>query len=228
MKKIGLSLLFLLMIMTCRAQEEQVLGKNGMLTTNPFSNIFSFNPRLNLGYIRPLSDRILIGLNVGYGNFNLNPYNHDNNFYLQKNYQLIELRPEIYFNLKENNKLKHLISLELFFIHHTDVFTDNYFKDNETNTYYSFDRANYIRNKLGFNINYHLVFNMGSHFAIMTDIGIGTKFRNVKFKNVINIREREEYRESDVGFIGTDYFLTRKGLYIRPNFNFAVKLAYKI
>lgn len=230
MKRILFLALFLISGML-HAQNSLQHNERHLVTLSLLSPVASYAPRYNAGYMYRFTNRWWAGIEAGYGN---DPtaismtQGSDNNFFFD-DYKLWEIRPEFFYSLRNNGKLKHLVSAEFFYIHHTDNL-----KNSEYNTggdfEYTYDSANYKRIKTGMNINYSLLFYFTDRFGLLTKTGFGFKHREVRFSNVQN----PQYRytggddESGGGFFGISNYLENAGTKTNVNFNFDLKLYYKL
>lgn len=93
------------------------LNNVGSMHGTPFTSIttnFVHYPRLTFGYKRRLKEEFDIGIDIGYGNSKLSLYK------MNKDYQLIEFRPEIDYLFGSNKG--NYVGFELFYIYNQDVF----------------------------------------------------------------------------------------------------------
>lgn len=222
------SLLLFLFAVNFYGQEKNKDDFNSIITLGAFSPIAYRAPRWNLGFIRKIDKRYWIGLDLGYGNDNISINYAEEGGWINNDYNLYEIRPEIYYNLRPSSKLRHLLSVELFYINHTDKFKNSWFYDLNDNTYYTYDYADYERIKMGVNLNYNLVFNITKNFGLMQKVGFGFRYRNVRYSNIINKTE-DPYFEEPEGFIFPkgDEYLHDNGILTGFNFNLDLKIIYK-
>lgn len=127
--KIFISLILILTTLISNAKKSDnnrnsIIKQESDLTFDLFSSLNTFSPRWRIGYIKDINTKWKIGLNLGYGNRNISYTYFANKF--EKDFKLWELRPEIYRVFKRNEKTTRYISLELFYINHTDVIHDKY------------------------------------------------------------------------------------------------------
>jgi len=140
--------------------------------------------RLNIGYITPISEKWSVGGSAGIG-FDAISYAGDN-----EDYFLWEVSPEILYNFGEGKRFRHYLSLELFYINHTETLEDDDFSPvntlNGTVERIAFESARYERQKYGF------VFNFGEHIdftnriAFRTSLGAGLRIKDNSFSNLVN------------------------------------------
>jgi hypothetical protein len=226
--KFKLLIIFILVANTFSAQEKTEKPINSIITISLISPTLSYVPRLNLGYIKKINERYWAGVELGYGTNNLLSIYHENYTSIGSDYKVFEIRPEVYYDLRPNSKLKHLISAELFYINHTDYFNRGWFDDVAKNIYYRHDGADYKREKYGFNLNYNLILNISKNIALMQKLGVGFRQRVVKFSNVINQRPDLNYEESDVTLLpNTNGYANDVGTANAFNFNFDLKIICK-
>lgn len=210
------------------AQEKIEREYNSIITFSTFSPIVNYAPRWNLGYIRKIEKRYWLGVEIGYGNQNLSVNFAEEGGWIKKDYKIFEIKPEIYYDLRPKSNLKHLLSLELQYLNHLDNFKNSWYYNLENKTYYRYDLADYQRVKYGVNINYSLIYNITKKLAIMQKTGIGFRQRNVKYSNIINKIEDENFEESDVILVPvSNGFLRDNGINNSFNFNLDLKIIYK-
>ena len=220
-------LLLLLCVVPLFATAQDTIKKSkSVISVSILSSTLSQAPRWGVGYTHKVSPRIWAGIEVGYGNKNMvfNGSPGDGN--TEKDYQLFEIRPSVYYDLRPSGKLKHLASAELYYIHHTDTYYTDWYHDNDVPMWYRYEQADYKRQKYGLNINYNLVYNLGKHFSLMQTMGIGIKIRDVAYTNVTGKQEDPNHEESDVFFSTTNYKV-ETGTAIGFNFNMDLKVLYR-
>jgi len=217
MKNCLLLLLLLMVLNSVRAQDSLQAQPKSIVTLS-LSPLISLAPRFKAGYIHRLPGRWWAGMVVGY---NAGLYNTS---YGTPNYRLFEVRPEIYFDLRPERKLKHLASIELFYINHTDHFTTDKYYDKVDNVYYRYDFADYKRVKTGFNINYSLLYYITPRLVLWQKAGLGLRNRNVAYSNVTNRSQSDQWELFE--FSDSD-FIEKEGSYWNVNFNLELNVAYK-
>lgn len=222
-------LIFILLVTTANlfCQEKSAKELKSILTFSTFSPTMSYAPRWNIGYMRKFNDRYWYEINFGYGNDNLSINFAEEGGWITKSYNLYEFRPELYYNLKPDSRLKQLVSLELFYINHTDQFQNNWFYDLNEHTYYTYDSADYKRIKFGVNFNYNLIFTISKKVALMQKTGFGFRNRNVIYSNVVNKTEDPNFEDDSGGIVSTNTFLKNNGVDYGFNFNLDLKIIYK-
>ncbi|NDI98625.1 hypothetical protein GWA97_06020 [Flavobacterium sp. LaA7.5] len=200
-----------------------------VITLSLLSPTITYAPRYNFGYMHRFTNRWWVGIEAGYGDdasaISMTQ-GSDNNFFFD-DYKLFEIRPEIFYSLNKNPKLKHLVSAEYFYIRHTDYFTTERYREIDTNSEYRFDAADYKRIKTGVNINYTLLFYFTEKFGLLSKTGFGVKRRNVTFSNVKN-PVYVDTASDDEDWFGTVNHLEDAGIKTNSNFNFDLKLFYKL
>ena len=179
-----------------RAQENKL---QNIVSVSTFSPTFSYAPRWNVGYFFKINNRFYGGIECGYGNYNITIGlgKNDDDTWLTPKYKIVEFKPELLYILNPNNNTKMFVSNEFFFLIQKDQFSNEHYNDSKTQTYYSFDSANYKRLKFGTNINFGLIINITRNIGIMPKMGIGIKFRNVEYSNILNGKEDPDYDEDD-------------------------------
>ena len=222
--KIFISLILILTTLISNAKKSDnnrnsIIKQESDLTFDLFSSLNTFSPRWRIGYIKDINTKWKIGLNLGYGNRNISYTYFANKF--EKDFKLWELRPEIYRVFKRNEKTTRYISLELFYINHTDVIHDKYYYP-KAGGEISFNQADYQRHKYGFNINVGQFIKIRNSFKINIFTGLGLKMRDVSFTNIVNPHPSEtsvdmfdlyQYREKEGFAFGLNYSIGLKLLF---------------
>jgi hypothetical protein len=226
-KKLSFSLLFLTTIIF--GQEGNTKSQNSIVTVSLLSPTYSYVPRWNIGYIRKIDQRLWAGIEIGYGNFKSSiGIAAGSDEFIYNKYKLFEIRPEIFYDLRPKSKLKYLLSAEIFFISHTDVLKNNWYYNTTSYLHYTFESAEYKRKKYGVNINYTMILNISKRIALSPKIGFGFKYRNVKFSNLLNAAQTTyDYEQDNWTPSGNDY-IKDSGTANNVNFNFDIKLAYRL
>jgi len=227
--KLNLKLVILAFFITnLNFSQEKTKDFKSIATFSIFSPTISYAPRWSLGYIRKIEKRYWLGVEIGYGNQNLSVNFAEEGGWIKKDYKIFEIKPEIYYDLRPKSNLKHLLSLELQYLNHLDSFKSSWYYNLDNKTYYRYDLADYQRVKYGVNINYSLIYNLTKKLAMMQKTGIGFRQRNVKYSNIINKIEDENFEESDVILVPvSNGFLRDNGINNSFNFNLDLKIIYK-
>ncbi len=224
---ITILLILILSMVKVNAQTDEIknLGNNNSyFTINLLSSINTFSPRWRIGYIRNINKKWKAGLDIGYGNRNLSFSDFGDK--IGKDYQIWELRPELYYIINPARKTKKYFSVELFYINHKDVFyEDHYFPiDKESMSY---DKSDFNRQKYGLNLKYGFIIYSKKRLGINLYTGLGMRVRKNTFSNVINPNFIDLGAEGQDMF-GFDNYKNEEGTAFGPNFSFGFKLYYKI
>jgi hypothetical protein len=220
--------LFLLLIGSISfAQEKNTEEFNSIITLSAFTPTVNYAPRWNLGYIRKIDKRYWLGLELGYGTNDISVNYAYKSGWIKNDYRIFEFKPELYYDLKPNSKLKHLLSAEFQYVNHTDKFSNGWYYDLNDNTYYNYDSANYKRIKYGMNVNYNLIANITKNLALMPKVGVGYRKREVQYSNIANRIEDPFFEEE--GFVAPDFngFLRDNGVVGGFNFNLDLRIIYQ-
>jgi hypothetical protein len=134
-----------------------------IITTNVLSPISPVLSRLRLGYIQGLSKTVFVGLNAGIGIDTYKKY---------EDYQLYELRPEIYFVLSKKAKVKHYFSFEYFYVWHHEVMRNSYYNNGSEDVYY--DKTDYERRKYGFHLKWGFFGPITTRLGFNYYVGLGS------------------------------------------------------
>mgnify|MGYP000851672461 FL=1 len=210
------------------AQEKSSDERKNVITFSVLSAALS-PPRWTFGYIYKLNERYWIGSEIGYGSYHSIPLSHKPKYKINEDYQLFEIRPEFFINLSENKRVKHLISSEFFYIHHTDHLENGEFyrKDDQNFSYlYSYDTADYKREKYGINLNYNVFIQLHKGLILMPKVGLGVKNRNVKYSNITNL-ESVDTRIFDYFMSGLENHYKKEGSSTDFNLNLNFKIGYQ-
>ena len=210
-----------------RAQEVTELKKNSYITFNLLTPTISYVPRYNLGYYKKISERLVLGSEIGFGNYN-SSFGLGKSYVISRNNQVFEIKPELMFILNKKRNTKMFVSTDFSYINHKEIFKNDNFQDLNDSKYYSYDSANYLREKFTFNLNYGMIIHFGNRFGIIPKVGLGYRIRNVKFTNIVNKREDMPSDATDgFDFYSSGYNDT-KGNVSGFNFSLDAKIFYKI
>lgn len=225
---------FLIIALLCSmfsfAQDSIQPERKSVVTFSLLSPTFSYAPRYTAGYMHKVAPRWWAGLEAGYGNYStaFGMARESGSDYITPDYKLYEVRPEVYYDLRPSSKLKHLVSAELFYIHHTDHYTTDRYNGKDGNEY-RYDAADYKRIKTGLTVNYTLLFYFTDQFGMLSKTGFGIKRRNVRFSNVVNktLLPYNPGDDEEGDWFGIEPFQEDEGVSTKFNFNFDLKLFFK-
>ena len=211
-------------------QITQVNGQNDSIKSSNDSYI-SFDlttlldsraPRLRASYFKDINSHWKIGTAVGYGNRGLSFFAGNNNSdRIQDDYKLWEVRPEIIWIENPEDEDKRYLSLELFYVNHTDVLLQGEFR--QDGLIVPYNSVDYQRQKYGLNIKYGFILDINDRLSFNLYSGLGFRIRNNVFKNADisddffsrNIFGGIKYREQG----GSDF---------NYNFPLGLKLLYRL
>ena len=187
------------------------------ITFSPLSLLDFHAPRLRFGYTQHIAGHWKIGIDLGFGSGTglLSRRESEDDF-------LFEIRPEVHFILKPEARTIKYISAEFFYIGQSNTLLNNVY-DLEEGLELEFDQADYERQKFGMHLKYGLFLNFGSHWGLNFYGGIGFRWTEITFSNVINARENTT-RHRGHGY-ETIYDAERNDF--RPNPTLGVKLFYR-
>ncbi len=222
-----LRILLLLSVFAIAPLKAQDSLQHHMISLNTVSYLASQAPRWTAGYATKIGNRWWAGTEIGYGTFWLSVHGREND-HLTRDYKLIEIRPQIFYDLRARGKLKHLLSAELFYINQSDRFRSDWYRDRSTSTYYEYDAARYKRVKTGVNLNLNTVYYLGKNFVLWQQVGVGIRNRKVSYSDLSNLRPSERYNDGEdhFGWFGENNYIREKGSSVGFNFNMELKLAY--
>lgn len=213
-------LLILIIAFSAKAQTNNYT--KSFVIFDVFSNVYDIAPRLSLGYYHRTTENSYLGIKIGAGNYTTSTQNAKVKPRLTHNYLSYEIAPEFLYMLNMEQYTKQFLSLQFAYIHHKDSFTNSLFINHIDGMYYSYDSADYTRNKLALNINYGILIPIKSRFQFIAKSGFGIKYVDTRYENIINLEQT------------TPFFYLSRGMYdnegkfLRANFNLEVHLVYKL
>jgi hypothetical protein len=225
---IFLMLIFNTSLLTAqRSEKGSTINASSYITFNLLSSANPFNPRYRIGYIQNINSKWKLGLDVGFGTRKLSwstsgfITNYLTSFggAIEDDYRLWEIRPELYYILNPDKNTIQYVSTELFYIHHHDVYNTDYI-DQKNGEFSYYERANFLRQKYGLNINYGMIIKPWKRLGINLYTGLGFRLRNNTFTDVINPIPWHDPRE-----VAVDYN-EHEGLISGFNFSAGFKLYY--
>lgn len=113
------------------------------------------------------------------------------------------------------------LSAELFYIDQDHVFENGSYTS-ENNGDFSFDRADFARQKYGMHFKFGLFLNVGKYFGFNFFGGIGFRVVDIQYSNVINPQMNDIFKE---WFTGP---YEEEGSNFRPKPSLGIKFYYKI
>lgn len=230
LRKIFISLTIILSILNLNAQEnvnikDSHTNNESYFTFDIFSSLNKYSPRWRVGYIRDIHPKWKIGLNLGYGNRNISYTQYVDEIF-EEDYVLWELRPELYYVIKQSQKSTFYSSFESYYINHKDVFHNKSIRQ-VSGRNISYDQAHYFRQKYGFNFNIGAFRNLGQKLGLNYYIGTGLKIRNNSFYNIINPSPLPDNYYDGIDMYDTFEYASQEGLKYGFNFSIGFKLFIK-
>ncbi|MFK7812675.1 MAG: hypothetical protein AB8B59_09285 [Maribacter sp.] len=203
-----------------KSQSNSIANKNSYITASLWPIVDPYAPRMRFGYVQHITTHWKAGLDIGYGTKGLSSiFSYGNNTGVE--YTLWEVRPEVYYIFNPEVKTLKYLSVELFYIDQDHVFeNDDY--NSETNGKTSYDRADFTRQKYGMHFKFGLFLDMGKHLGFNFFGGIGFRFADKEYSNVINPQEDNIYNS---WFAGP---YEREGKVFGFNPSLGIKIYYKI
>jgi len=203
---------------------QETSNENSYFTINLLSSLNTLNPRWRIGYIENINKKWKVGLDFGYGNRSLSFSDFGDK--IGKDYQIWELRPELYYIIDPQRKTKKYFSLELFYINHKDIFYNHHYFPVSGESI-SYDKSDFKRQKYGLNLKYGFIIYSKKRLGLNLYTGLGMRIRKNTFSNVINpnIVDLGPERGDMFGF---DNYKNVKGTVFGANFSFGIKLYYRL
>ncbi|QCX02217.1 hypothetical protein FGM00_19620 [Aggregatimonas sangjinii] len=199
-----------------KADTNPDFNTNSYISINPLPLADPFTPRLRVGYVQHIKNRIKVGVDIGYGNDV-----HKRNQEAGESYRLWELRPEVYYVLKPEAKTIKYISAEFFYINQENRFVNGDY-EREDGVDIDYDSADYERQKYGMHLKFGLFLDIGKRLGFNFYGGVGFRFRNNEYTNVVNPQEGNVIRE---WYVGSE---VEEGSDFRLNPSLGFKFYYKL
>lgn len=198
--------------------ENKSSDNNSYITFNPLSLLDMYSPRLRVGYIQHLGRHWKLGLDLGAGG--------GTGIFSKRESEdgsLFEVRPEIYYRLGKGSRTPKYISAEFFYIDESiTLLNDGYQRKDGVNFLY--DKADFNRQKYGMHLKFGLFLNLGSRLGFNFYGGLGFRFKDVTFGNLVNAREGIVERPRH----GFTTIYEKEESNFRPNPTLGVKFYYKL
>lgn len=186
---------------------------------DPATSIFNpLHPRWRIGYTHFIKPDLGLGLDIGYGNDRLNPVVKLINPNRGADYEIWEVKLRAY-------KLYHLtgqpkyIGLEATILNQSNTREDDYYVRGDRSI--SFTRAKYSRQKYALNVRYGHLFEIAKNLWIDGYVGLGLKFREVRFEDVLL---RNVSSATRILRISSE---VKEGTHWGANFSFGVNLLFR-
>lgn len=215
--------LFFAIIVASSAQSTSDI-KDSYITFDLLSPTINYSPRYEIGYYRHIDEQWILGAEVGFGNYGTTINFTANGNWIEKDYSSFSLTPEIIYITNPYRKTRRFISAELFYIYHTDKFSNRNYTGTDFKDAYRYDGADYQRNKFGLNFNYGMIINFNNSVGLIPKIGAGIKIRDVQFSNIKNLTVDAN---EDCSPEFTSRHLEVQGTITRFNFNFEMQFFFK-
>jgi hypothetical protein len=181
-------LLLLFPIGICAQTNKDIEPRNESYFTTDLFSPFYGTPRYRINFIKNINQKNKIGIEFGYGNENISIFD------TEKDYMLFEVRSEYYRIINPKRKTLKYFAFELFYINQSNEFMNQTFLSEES-IYFSFDKADYKRQKIGFIPKFGMFVNLTERIGINWYTGIGLKLRINEYNNLTNLSENESFRE---------------------------------
>lgn len=188
MKKYLFALSFFIYLSSFSQDTLAVQKQNSVVSFSLQSPVFGYVPRYNTGYMHRLSQNWWVGTDLGYGSGGAMPgfgmaYDVDNN--IGSRYRFFEVRPEIYYDLVASTPMECMISVEYFYMKHTDTYSDGSYEPTSGTIRTHYATADYTRIKQGVNLNLTTLIPFTDNLGMVIKAGAGLRSRDVKYTNVV-------------------------------------------
>lgn len=207
-------------------EKDQTFRDKSYISVNLLSAFNPLNPRYRVGYMKSIAANWRLGLDFGYGSNNLSFTDYvpilDAWGKIDDDYRLWEIRPEVYYIINPNKLTQIYFSSELFYIHHKDVFHNNFIAT-KNKGFFIYESANYRRQKYGMHVKFGVFTNVRKKLGLNIYTGLGFRFRENSYSNIINPVPWVDRRD----MIVIDYH-EYEGLYFGWNWSLGIKLLYRL
>ena len=120
------------------------------------------------------------------------------------------------------------ISGEVYLIHHEEVFYDGEFETENRDIHIRYNRADFRRDKYGFNLKFGVFVPFGEKVGINAYIGTGPRFRDVSFSNIVNPNEFNDHHDDYDDWGWWDAHYQKEGTNFGLNFTLGLKFFYRL
>ncbi|WP_276168239.1 hypothetical protein [Zobellia alginiliquefaciens] len=153
------------------------------ITFSPLSLLDIHSPRLRAGYIQHIGGHWKMGLDLGAGGGTGLFSNRE-----AEGGSLFEVRPELYYRIGKGARTPKYMAIEFFYINETiTLLNDGY--ERRDGVDFLYDKIDFTRQKYGMHLKFGLFLNLGRHFGFNFYGGIGFRFKDISFDNLVNARE---------------------------------------
>ena len=174
-----------------------------------------FTPRRRFGFIKNINENSKVGLSLGFGNRATSFYNTGSK------YVLWEIRPEYYHIIQSKEKAIFYYSIELLYINHNEEFKSQTFRSQQ-NKFYSFEEADYNRQKLGIIPKLGVFLNISKRIGLNIYSGVGLKYRINSYSKITNLLLNQNFEEE------SSPYYRNEGNQLGIEFSLGLKLYYRL
>ncbi|NND63402.1 MAG: hypothetical protein HKN48_09435 [Flavobacteriaceae bacterium] len=214
------------------------ITESASITFNVFTPFMGNTPRYRFGYIQPISGRWMAGIDVGYGAEGIViDFGSDG----LEDYQLYELRGELYYLLDVRRKGDHYLSFETHYLNHTQTFFNDAIEYQDDRRKELYERTDYERDRIAFTIKYGTFYYFSEQFGINIYYGMGLRIRNNTFSNTVSYPPSDfpdiSNEDGDSGFFvdddeafdfGANNYTRIEGRAYGLNISLGIKLFYRL
>jgi hypothetical protein len=200
------------------------------VTFNLMSPINPLTPKWKIGYVQEINTKWKVGMEYGYGNYNLafiNPQS-DPEFSFEKDYKLWELRTSILYHVINLKQFDCYFSVDLYYINHKDVLYDGDYLSSSENEFFLYDQVDFYRQKYGLLPLLNIVILEEKSVGLLAYGGAGLKIRSQQFSNVVNPTLYTGEFPDAMQFIRPTGYQIEEGTVIGADVNLGLKLVVKI
>lgn len=184
-------------------------------------------PRWNMDYVYSFNQRYALGVQVGYGKYAIMPLKFeliDTRIPFEKDYSLLEIRPELYYHITSQSKgIQLFASVEFLYIKHSDKLTNYSYRNPDEEEFLHYNSATYNRVKKGLNLNITSEMNIHTRFFLQIKTGLGLRSRNVQLSEIV----KADTQPSNKGIILLSQYLTQQGNDFGINLQFDIRIGFR-
>lgn len=180
-------LLFLLLLLFSHngfSQSDKPIYSGLTISVMPLS-LIDYTPRFRVGVERLPVRKIGYGIDVGFGKSWLNGWRLSGGDW-GNDYSFYEIRPELKYVVKRDDRYFLYCGTELFYLLMTDRLEDNCYQKGYSGNAISYDRARFQKQKYGIHLKAGVSHRLFEHFNVDIYGGAGVAERVIEYSEVVN------------------------------------------